>query len=122
MTTRIMYRAVMNTLSIMKPYTTKFWWSPATLRISSLAQKPDRGTSPAMDSAPRPNTAAVTGIRLARPPRSATSCRSVAWITEPAERKRSALKKPWANRYSMAAVTEPEPRATIISPRLLMVE
>ena len=117
-----MYSAVMNTLIKASMYSTTLrCWSNAC-NTSSFAQKPESGMTPIIASVPIPNTAAVTGIFAARPPSSLMSCFSVAWITDPDARKSSALKNPCTNRYSIAAVTEPEPSATNIKPRLFSVE
>ena len=44
----------------------------------------------------------VNGISLRRPPIARMSCSwCIAWMTEPAPRNSSALKKAWVNRWKM---------------------
>ena len=62
--------------------------------MSSFDQKPERGGIPEMASQPMRKVAVVTGMYLRRPPIFFMSCSScMPWMTEPAARKSSALKK-----------------------------
>src|SRR5690606_27115553 len=73
-------------------------------RISSFDQKPASGGMPAMAKVAMPMVVAVMGMRLARPPILYMSCSSdMAWITDPAPRNRSALKKAWVMRWNTPA-------------------
>ena len=73
-------------------------------RISSLEKKPARGGMPAMAITPAVMVQKVTGIRVRRPPILRMSCSPpMAWMTEPAARKSSALKKAWVIRWKMPA-------------------
>ena len=67
--------------------------------------------------------AAVIGILRQSPPSWLISwwwC--VPMMTDPAARKRSALKKACVNRWNMPALTNPAPRATNMNPSWLTVE
>src|SRR5437867_5899319 len=65
----------------------------------------------------------VTGMRRRRPPILRMSCSPWhPWITEPAPRNRSALKKPCARRCMIPAATPPTPNETIIKPSCDTVE
>ena len=73
--------------------------------MASFDQNPAKGGTPAMASQPTMKVAAVTGIHLRSPPIRFMSCSSWRpWITEPAPRKRRALKKAWVTMWKMAAV------------------
>ena len=57
-----------------------------------------------MASQPTMNVALVTGIHFCSPPMRFMSCSScIPWITDPAPRKRRALKKAWVTMWKMAA-------------------
>ncbi len=76
----------------------------AAPRISSFDQKPASGGMPAMARVATPIVAAVIGIFRRSPPILCMSCSSLmAWITDPAPRKRSALKKAWVMRWKIPA-------------------
>ena len=67
--------------------------------------------------------AAVTGIALRRPPIFRMSCWScMPWITEPAPRNSSALKKAWVIRWNTPATYPAAPTARNMYPSWLMVE
>ncbi len=87
-----------------------------------MLQNPASGGMPASDSAPTTQVKVVHGILRHRPPISRTSWVCVPWITLPAARKSSALKKAWVMRWKTAAVQLPTPSASIISPSWEMVE
>ncbi|MNY02689.1 hypothetical protein D3C86_1352710 [compost metagenome] len=66
-----------------------------------------------MASVAIPMVAKVMGILARRPPifqRSCSSC--MAWMTEPAPRKRRALKKAWVNTWNMPVEYAPIPTPT----------
>jgi len=67
--------------------------SKATERISPLEKKPLNGTMPASARQPRSMVSDVMGMCLRSPPMNRMSFVSTAWITLPALRNRSALKK-----------------------------
>ena len=69
----------------------------------SLA-KPLNGGSAQIDSAPIPNSAAVTGMRRASPPRLSRSRVPVARWTEPAARNRHPLNAEWLTSWNSAAI------------------
>ena len=77
--------------------------------IASLEWKPAKPTTcgmpiPASDKLPITMSQWVMGMRDLRPPILRMSCSSeTAWITEPAPRKRSALKKAWVAKWKIAA-------------------
>ena len=57
-----------------------------------------------MASHPTMNVPAVIGMHLRRPPMRFMSCSSCRpWMTEPAPRNSSALKKAWVTMWKMAA-------------------
>ena len=66
-------------------------------RLAALFSLTDGGT-PASERAPAVKVRAVSGIRRPRPPMSVISLEWTAWMTLPAPRKRSALKKAWVPR------------------------
>ena len=87
--------------------------SKARTRIASFEKKPARPGSPAMAATATVNVQNVTRHPAsAGPPILKMSC---SWwhprITEPAPRKRSALKKACVVRWNIAAPTEPSPNA-----------
>ena len=87
---------------------------PALARISSFDQNPASGKIPARAAEPITNVVKVTGMCLRRPPMSFFMSKlwcEPEWLTEPAPRNRSALKKAWVKRWKMAAVHAPHPRA-----------
>ena len=72
--------------------------------IASLEYEPANGGMPASARLPIHITVQVTGISLARPPMRRMSCSSdIAWITEPALRNSSALKKACVMRWKIEA-------------------
>ena len=110
---RVMYAAVMNAPA--SPTTMKNVYPPlpAVTRISSFDQKPARGKMPASASEPITNVAKVCGMYLRRPPMSffmSNEWCAPEWLTEPAPRKRSALKNAWVKRWKIAAIHAPTPR------------
>ncbi len=69
-----------------------------------MAKKPDSGGIPAIARVPTPKVKNVSFMYRRRLPialRSCSSCRP--WMTEPAPRNSSALKKAWATIKKMAA-------------------
>ena len=77
---------------------------------------------PANASEPSANSSVVAGILRHSPPSDSTTCCSVAWMTEPAPRNSSDLKKACVNRWNIAAVTDPTPSATNMNPSCDTVE
>ena len=72
--------------------------------MSSFDQKPENGGTPAMASQPTMNVAAVMGRSLRSAPMYRMSWLScIPWMTEPAPRNRSALKKAWVIMWNTAA-------------------
>ena len=58
------------------------------------------------------NVQYVFGIFFARPPIFRMSCSPpIAWMTEPAPRKRQALKNAWVVTWNMPSVNAPTPQA-----------
>ena len=79
-----------------------------------MDQKPANGKMPASASVPIMNVQNVIGMYLRRPPMSFFMSKewcAPLWLTDPAPRNRSALKKAWVNRWNTAAVHAPTPRA-----------
>jgi hypothetical protein len=73
-------------------------------RISSFDQKPANGMTPAIASHPTTNVSAVTGMKRRRPPMRVMSCSPRRpWITDPAPRNSSALKKACVTMWKIAA-------------------
>ena len=69
------------------------------------------------------NVLYVWGMTFLRPPMSDFMSKLwVACAAEPEPRKRQALKKAWVNRWNMAAVHAPTPRAMTMYPSCEMVE
>ena len=67
---------------------------------------------PAIASQPTMNVPAVIGMYLRRPPMRRMSCSScMPWITEPAPRNSSALKKACVIMWKIAALYAPTPTA-----------
>ena len=69
---------------------------------------------PASASEPMMNVQNVCGMYLRRPPMSFFMSKEWCepeWLTEPAPRKRSALKNAWVKRWNTAAVHAPTPSA-----------
>ena len=80
------------------------FWFQASSRISSLLQKPAViSGNPASEAAPTTKVTNVIGIVRRRPPMRRTSKLFVAWLTEPAPRKSSALKQACVSRWKIAA-------------------
>src|SRR5215212_8075043 len=99
------------------------FFSQALRRMSSFDQNPENGGTPAMASQPTMNVPLVIGIHLRRAPIFFMSCSScMPWITEPAPRKRRALKKAWVTMWKMAAMYAPEPTARNMYPSWDTVE
>ena len=72
--------------------------------IASFDQYPANGGMPASARLPIHITVQVTGMIFASPPIFRMSCSSdIAWMTEPAERNSSALKKAWVIRWKIEA-------------------
>ena len=72
--------------------------------MSSFDQKPENGGTPAMASQPTMNVAAVMGSSLRSAPMWRMSWSSCSpWMTEPAPRNSSALKKAWVIMWNTAA-------------------
>src|SRR5918996_4812749 len=92
--------------------------------ISSFDQNPAKGGMPARAREPITNVQNVRGIGFLSPPISLMLFEWTAWITEPAPRNSSALKKAWVNRWNIAAVwpAGPRPRAAIMYPSWDTVE
>ncbi len=85
--------------------------------ISSLLQKPFSGGTPAIDSEPMAEVAAVSGMRLARPPILSRERVPVDCSIAPAFRKSSDLNRAWLNRWNRppmmpSGVPMPKPRTT----------
>ena len=69
-----------------------------------MDQKPENGGTPEMASQPTMNAPAVIGMSLRSAPMRRMSCSScMPWITDPAPRNSSALKKAWVIMWKMAA-------------------
>ena len=86
---------------------------PAVARISSFDQKPASGKTPASASDPIMNVQNVIGMYLRSPPMSFFMSKEWCepeWLTEPAPRKRSALKNAWVKRWKTAPTQAPTPR------------
>ena len=78
--------------------------SQALIRISSFDQNPANGGTPAIASHPTTIVPAVIGMSLRSAPMCRMSCSpSSPWITEPAPRKRRALKQAWVIMWKIAA-------------------
>ena len=72
--------------------------------MASLEKKPLQIGIPAIASTPATDTRCVNGMNLCRPPIRRTSCSSCsAWITAPAARNSSALKKACVSRWNTPA-------------------
>src|SRR6478735_8674720 len=86
----------------------------ALAMISSFDQKPANGKKPTSASEPIMNVQNVIGMYLRRPPMSFFMSKEWCepeWLTDPAPRKRRALKNAWVKRWNTAATHAPEPRA-----------
>lgn len=78
-------------------------FAKAASMIMSLEKKPDRPGKPMMARYPRPKVTKVTGMYFRRAPYLRMSTSSfIPCITEPAPRKRPALKKPCVTRCMIA--------------------
>ncbi len=96
----------------MRPTTRKVSkpFEPAFTRISSFDQKPASGKIPASAADPITKVQNVVGMRFRSPPISRMSKVCPApWLTDPAPRNSSALKKAWVKRWKTAAVQAPTP-------------
>ena len=79
-------------------------------RIESFEKKPENGGMPTRESEPTRNATKVSGISFRRPPILRMSCSSArAWMTMPAARKSSALKKACVIRWNIAFGYAPIP-------------
>ncbi len=90
-----------------------------------MDQNPARGNNPARAAEAITKVQKVMGMCLRRPPMSFFMSKlwwDPLWLTEPAPRNRSALKKAWVNRWKMAACHAPTPRAITMYPSWLTVE
>ena len=77
-----------------------------------MDQKPASGGMPANASDEMAKVQKVVGMYFLSPPIFVMSkVWWAAWLTEPAPRKRHALKNAWVKRWKMAAVQAPTPRA-----------
>ena len=80
--------------------------------IASFEKKAARNGTPEIVSVAMKNVQYVRGIFFARPPMRRMSCSPpIAWITEPAPRKRQALKKACVVTWNMPSVKAPTPQA-----------
>jgi len=79
-----------------------------------LEKNPENRGMPARAAAPMTNTTVVKGIFFRRPPMSKMSLLWTAWMTLPAARNSSALKKAWVPRWKYPANTFPAPSAAIM--------
>ncbi len=75
----------------------------AASRTRSLDQKPLKGGMPAIDRQPISITREVILSFLESPPMSRMSSVCTAWMTAPADRNSSALKKAWFMRWKVPA-------------------
>ncbi len=92
-------------------------------RISSFDQNPASGGMPEIASQPMAMVTKVTGILRASPPIRVMSCSpAMPWITEPAPRKSSALKKACVMRWNTPATWAAAPTAMNMNPSCEMVE
>ncbi len=69
-----------------------------------MEKKPAKGAMPARASDPTTKVPKVMGMGLRSPPMSLMLFECTAWITDPAARKSSALKKAWVKRWKSPAV------------------
>ena len=77
-----------------------------------MLKKPAKGGKPLSASMPMRKVQKVSGIFCKSPPIFQMSCSSCsAWMTEPAARKSSALKKAWVVRWNIAASGPQQPTA-----------
>ena len=77
-----------------------------------MLKKPASGGIPAIARVATSMVPCVHGSLRASPPMRRRSCSSEsAWITEPAPRKSSALKKAWVIRWKIPAEKAPTPQA-----------
>ena len=84
----------------------------AEARIESFEKKPDSGGMPVSASAPITNAMYVRGRNCRRPPIFRMSCSPMsAWMTMPAARKSSALKKACVIRWNIELAYAPSPAA-----------
>ena len=112
----------------MYPIPQRMRYAPPSLvqvchRISSLEKNPANGGIPAIASVAMNIVQYVVGIRLRRSPILRMSCSPlIAWITEPAPRKSSALKKACVNTWNTPAANAPTPSARNMYPSCETVE
>ena len=80
-----------------------------------MLKNPANGGMPAMARTATANVACVRGRWRRRPPILQMFCSpDIAWMTEPAPRNRSALKKACVMRWKMEAENAPTPAASIM--------
>jgi len=90
-----------------------FEYAHAPFSTSPLAKNPDSGGTPEIASHPTRNVANVQAMNARSPPILDSSCSpSRPWMTEPAPRNKSPLKKAWATIRKIAATYAPEPTAS----------
>ena len=95
----------------------------ALARISSFEKKPASGGTPAIAIVAINIVARVEGMYFASPPIFFMSCSpEQPWMTEPAPRKRQALKNACVIRWKIAAVYAPTPAARNMYPSCETVE
>jgi len=91
--------------------------------MASLLKKPEKMGTPQIASQQIWKTRVVQGRRLANPPILVMSPEPLmACMTEPAHRKRPALKKAWVKRWKMPPAKLPVPTPTNMKPSWLTVE
>ncbi len=91
--------------------------------ISSLLQKPAKGGIPAIAIVPIRKSVWVQGIFDFNAPILRISCSpDNAWMTDPADKNKSALKNAWVIRWKTAAVYAPRPQPRNMYPSWLTVE
>ncbi len=111
---RVMYAAV--SMAPTTPITVNHTYPlrPDDSRISSLDQNPARGKMPARAADAITKVPNVTGMCLRSPPMSFFMSKlwcDPEWLTDPAPRKRQALKKAWVNRWKMPPTHAPQASA-----------
>ena len=73
-------------------------------KMASLEKNPLKNGNPVSAAVPTAKVRHVVGIRPRKPPIFQMSCSwCIAWMTEPAPRNSSALKKAWVKRWKMPA-------------------
>jgi hypothetical protein len=74
------------------------------MRISSFEKNPAVSGNPASASDPIVKVQNVQGMKRRSPPIAEMLFECTAWMSEPAPRNSSALKKPWVKRWKIDAV------------------